>query len=74
MKVAVRTDEYTIYQKRSGRYAVRGADRNWVNGEAKTAALLANKLIAAPKVKAPVPVAEEPAAGEPAAEEGSPEA
>ena len=48
MKVIVKTDEYTVFQKRSGRYAVRDGDRAWVNGDAKVAILLAHKLIEAP--------------------------
>ena len=48
MKVIVKTDEYTVFQKRSGRYAVRDADRAWVTGDAKVALLLAHKLIEAP--------------------------
>ena len=63
MKVIARTDEYTIYQKRSGRHAVKGADRRWINGDAKTAILLEHKLIEAPAPKAPEPEpAEEEAA------------
>jgi len=65
MKAVVRTDEYTIYQKRSERYAVRDKNRSWVNGDAKVAILLEHKLIEAPKPKAPAP---EPAVEEPAAE------
>ena len=53
MKVIVKTDEYTIFQKRNGRHAVRDASRAWVNGDAKAAILLANSLIAAPAPKAP---------------------
>ncbi len=57
MKVIVRTDEYTIFQKRSQRYAVQDASRAWVNGDAKVAILLAHKLIEAPAPKAPEPEA-----------------
>jgi len=53
VKVVAKTDEYTIYKKRNERFAVKGADRRFINGDAKTAILLANKLIAAPKAKAP---------------------
>ena len=55
MKVIAKTDEYTIFQKRSERYAVRNANRAWVNGDAKVAILLEHKLIEAPKPKAPEP-------------------
>ena len=47
MKVVVRTDEYTIYQKRSDRYAVRSSSREWINGEDKVRVLLEHKLIEA---------------------------
>ncbi|MGE0621153.1 MAG: hypothetical protein AB7I04_20385 [Pseudomonadales bacterium] len=72
MKVIAKTDEYTIYQKRNERYAVKNAARAWVNGDAKVAILLEHKLIEAPKAKAPEP---EPAADEaPAADAGAGEA
>jgi hypothetical protein len=81
MKVVARTDEYTIYQKRSERYAVRDSSRAWVNGDAKVAILLQHKLIEAPKAKAPAPEAaspeattEESAAEAPAAEAPAAEA
>ena len=79
MKVVARTDEYTIYQKRSERYAVQDSGKGWVNGDAKVAILLQHKLIEAPQPKAPEPEPEpEPeAAAEaeaPAAEEASPAA
>ncbi len=55
MKVIARTDEYTVYQKRSGRHAIKGADKRWINGEDKVRILLEHKLIEAPKPKAPEP-------------------
>ena len=58
MKVIAKTDEYTIYQKRNERYAVKGADKAWVNGDAKVAILLEHKLIEAAAPKAPEPEAE----------------
>ena len=54
MKVVVKNDEYTIYQRRDGRYAVEGTDRKAINGENKVAILVANELI-----KAVVPAAPE---------------
>lgn len=76
MKVIARTDEYTIYQKRNERYAVKDARNDWVNGNEKVAILLEHKLIEAPVPKAPEPeepeaAAEEAAAEETAAEEGA---
>ena len=55
MKVIVKTDEYTIFQKRNERYAVRNAERDWVNGNEKVAILLEHKLIDVPEPKAPEP-------------------
>ncbi len=61
MKVIAKTDEYTIYQKRNERYAVKNAAKAWVNGDEKVAILLDNKLIEAAAPKAPEPEpAEEP--------------
>lgn len=69
MKVITKTDEYTIYQKRNERYAVKDANRAWVNGDAKVAILLEHKLIEAPTPKAPEPEPAE-AATEAVAAEG----
>jgi hypothetical protein len=55
MKVVLRNDEYTIYQRRDGRYAVEGADKKAINGDEKVAILVANDLI-----KAALPAAPEP--------------
>lgn len=62
MKVVKKTPEYTVYEKRSKRYAVKGAGNKWVNGEDKVKILLAEKLI---EVKLPqAKPAEEAPAGE----------
>ena len=74
MKVIKKTTEYTIYQKRNNRYAVKGADKRWLNGEEKVKILLAEALIT---VSTPAePAAEEPAeeATEETAEKSSEEA
>lgn len=63
MKEVKKTPEYTIYQKKSERYAVKGADKKWVNGEDKVKILLKEKLITAAK---PKPVEEEAPAEAPA--------
>jgi len=55
MESVKKTAEYEILKKRSGRYAVRGADRNWVSGDAKVKILLEEKLIKAPEPKQPEP-------------------
>jgi hypothetical protein len=58
MKVVKKTKEYVVYQKSSGRYAVKGADKNWVNADEKVKILLAEKLIKA--FVPPAPAVEEP--------------
>ncbi|MGS2723095.1 hypothetical protein ACVBEJ_05065 [Porticoccus sp. GXU_MW_L64] len=57
MKTIKKTADYTIYQKRNERYAVKGADKKWVNGEEKAKILLAEELI---KLSVAAPVEEEP--------------
>jgi hypothetical protein len=79
MKVVLRNDEYTIYQRRDGRYAVEGADKKAINGDEKVAILVANDLIKAAPPAAPEPepveeVAEEAAAEAPAEEAPAEEA
>ena len=64
MKVVVKNDEYTIYQRRDGRYAVEGTDKKPINGDEKVTILAANQLIV---VTLPAAPAEE-AASEEAAE------
>ena len=72
MKVVKKTSEYTISQRRDGRYAVVGSDKKPVNGDDKVKILLAEELI---KVTAPAPAPEpEPEAEEVAAEETTEEA
>ena len=60
MKVIKKTKEYTVYQKGSGRFAVKNSEHNWVNGDDKVAILQAHGLVktAAP-APAPAPVVEE---------------
>lgn len=65
MKVVKKTSEYTIYAKRNGRHAVKGA-AGFINGEEKAKILLAEGLI---KLTEPKPVEEAPAEEEAAAEE-----
>ena len=49
--------EYTIIKKRSGRYAVKGKNGKFINGEAKVEILLKEKKIklTAPKKKEEAP-------------------
>ena len=79
MKVVVTNDEYTIYQRRDGRYAVEGADKKPINGDEKVTILLANELIsvtppAAPEDEAAPEAAEEAEAAETETAETEPEA
>ena len=80
MKVVKQTDEYTIYQRRDERYAVKDAHKRPVNGDEKVRILVAEELIkaAVPAAKPAeaeaaaagrAPVEEVPAAGEARAEE-----
>ena len=55
MKVVKKSSEYTVYQKRSGRYAVAAKGGRLVNGEDKVAILLELGLI---KLTAAAPVEE----------------
>lgn len=57
MKEVQTAGEYTIYQKKSGRYAVKGADKKYVNGDDKAKILLDAGLV---EITLPKPV-EEPA-------------
>lgn len=60
MKVVKTTDEYTIFQRRDNRYAVKDASKKAVNGEEKAKILLAEGLIKISEPKAR-PVEEAPA-------------
>jgi hypothetical protein len=62
MKSIKKTAEYTIYQKRNNRYAVKSANGQWLNGDDKVTILLAESLI---KLSAAAPV-EAPAEEAPA--------
>ena len=64
MKVVKRTADYTVYQKRSERYAVQGPNKAWINGYDKAKILLDEGLIKAVLAKPAEPEAEEAAAEE----------
>ena len=51
MKVELRTEEYTIFERRDGRFAIKDAGGNPLNGDDKIEILLQNGLIesAAPR-------------------------
>lgn len=52
MKKVQQAGDFSIYQKRSGRYAVQNKEKNWVNADEKAKILLAAGLI---KISAPKP-------------------
>jgi len=58
MKKIKSTAEHTIYEKRSGRYAVKDRRKRWVSGDDKVAVLSAEGLVKAPEPKAPEPAAD----------------
>lgn len=68
MQQVKQTAEYTIYQKKSGRYAVQGKGKGkpWVRAEEKTSILLTEQLIKRSEPKAPAE-GEAAATDEPAA-------
>ena len=71
MKAVKKTAEYTIFQKRNSRYAVKDASKKIVNGEEKVKILLAEGLIKVTEPSAseePAAPAEEPAEEAPAEE------
>ena len=55
MKVVASTDDYTIYVRRDGRHAIKGADKAPINGDDKVRILLEHGLITAPAPKEPEP-------------------
>lgn len=62
MKVVKQTADYTIVQRRDSRYAVRGQDKKWINGDAKVEILVKEGLLTKPAAKTESqPAAEEPA-------------
>ena len=58
MKLIMRTDDYTIYQRRDSRYAVQDANKAPINGDEKVTILLKHELVKAPEVKQSEPEAE----------------
>ncbi|MFM1891972.1 MAG: hypothetical protein RLZ44_1049 [Pseudomonadota bacterium] len=68
MKVAKKTSEYTVYARNDGRYAVKGQDKQFVNGEDKVKILLAEGLIKKSEPNPNKPAEEAPAAEGDAAE------
>ena len=70
MKVAKKTAEYTIFQRRDNRYAVCDTEKKWVNGDDKVKILMQEGLMKKPEPKAAKP---DPEAVEGGSEETSAE-
>jgi len=69
MELVKKTDDYTIYKKRSGRYAVKNKDKKYLSEKEKIEILLKEKLIKLSKQKKPSePIEEKPAEEKPAEE------
>lgn len=68
MKFAKRTAEYVVLKRADGRYAVKGADGKFINGDDKVNILIAEGLRTAPEPKAEAPAPEEAAEESDAAE------
>lgn len=58
MQQIKKTAEYTIFKKKSGRYAVKAKSKQWLHADDKARVLLAEALIEPPKVKVPASAAE----------------
>lgn len=67
MKVVKKTSEYTVLQRRDGRYAVKGSNKSPINGDEKIKILAAEGLL-----KVAVPAAPEPEAVEASVAEETP--
>jgi hypothetical protein len=63
METVKKTDKYTIFKKRNGRYSVQGTNKKWINGDEK-AKILADEGLIKLSVAAPAPAAEEAPAEE----------
>jgi hypothetical protein len=64
VKKVKKTNDYSVFQKRSGRYAVRDNDKKWLHGEDKTKVLLGEGLIKLPEPKPAAPAEPEAAPAE----------
>lgn len=58
MKLAKKTAEYVVLTRADGRYAVKGADGKFINGDEKVNILIAEGLRTAPEPKPAEPEAE----------------
>jgi len=58
MKLAKKTAEYIVLKRADGRFAVKGIDGNFINGDDKVNILIAEGLRKAPEPKPAEPEAE----------------
>ncbi len=68
MKEVKTSGEYKIYEKRSGRYAIKDSKKQYVNGDEKAGILASAGLVTIPEPKKPQPVEENAAPEESNAE------
>lgn len=66
MKIIRRTAEYTVLARGDGRYAVRGSDKQWINGDPKVEILVREGLLKERPTAGP-----QPGTGETPAEEAA---
>lgn len=69
MKKVQQAGDYSIFQKGSGRYAIKDKEKNWVNAEEKAKILLDAGLIKISAPKPPEPEQTEETASEEGGEE-----
>ena len=75
MEIVKKTDKYTIFKKKTGRYSVKDDSKKYMNGEEKIKILVEEGLIkiSPKKVKEEAPAEEAPVEEEAPAEEESEE-
>ena len=69
MEIEKKTAEYVILKRADGRYAVKGKNKKFINGDDKVAILQAEGLLKAPEPKAEEAPAEETAETEETSED-----
>jgi len=71
MKQVKKTPEHQIYEKRSGRYAVKDQNKRWVNGDDKVKVLLEAGLLSLAAKKPAEPETDADATAEETTDEAS---
>ena len=69
MKVVKKNDQYRVLRKRSGRYAIRNGEGDWINGPDKIKILLEAGLIKATLPKEPTEASGSEESEEPSGQE-----